>query len=75
MIKLRIFSFILAWLHCAACGILVPPPRIEPMPPVLEAWSLNHWTAREVPLSLKYNKMVGPLDSETLPNSEGLKMG
>ena len=32
-----------------ACGILVPQPGIEPGPPALEAWSLNHWTAREVP--------------------------
>ena len=32
-----------------ACGILVPRPGIEPTPPALEAQSLNHWTAREVP--------------------------
>ena len=32
-----------------ACGILVPQLGIEPMPPALEAWSLNHWTAMEVP--------------------------
>ena len=32
-----------------ACGILVPQPGIEPMPPALEAQSLNHWSAREVP--------------------------
>ena len=31
-----------------ADGILVPGPGIEPVPPALEAWSLNHWTAREV---------------------------
>ena len=37
------------WPLCAACGILVPRPRIEPVPPALEAWSPNHWTAREVP--------------------------
>ena len=23
---------------------------IEPMPPVLKAWSLNHWTTREFPV-------------------------
>ena len=33
-----------------ACGILGPRPGIEPTPPALEAWSLNHWTSREVPL-------------------------
>ncbi|XP_073666418.1 N-acetyllactosaminide beta-1,6-N-acetylglucosaminyl-transferase isoform X11 [Tursiops truncatus] len=26
---------------------LVPPPGIEPMPPALEAWSLNRWTSRQ----------------------------
>ena len=29
---------------------LVPRPRIEPGPPALGAWSLNHWTTREVPV-------------------------
>ena len=33
-----------------ACRISVPQPGIEPMPPAVEVWSLNHWTAREVPL-------------------------
>ena len=28
-------------------GILVPWPGMEPMSPVLEAQSLNHWIARE----------------------------
>ena len=26
----------------------VHQPGIEPVPPVFEAWSLNHWTSREV---------------------------
>ena len=33
----------------AACGILFPPPGIEPMPPAVEALSANHWTTKEVP--------------------------
>ena len=33
-----------------ACGILVTLPGIEPVPPSLETWSLNHWTARKSPL-------------------------
>ena len=37
------------WSHLGACGMLVPQPWIEPTPPALEAWSLNHCTAREVP--------------------------
>ena len=32
-----------------ACEILVLPPSIQPAPPALEAGSLNHWTATEVP--------------------------
>ena len=35
--------------HHKACRILVPQPGIEPTPPAVGAWSLNHWTAREVP--------------------------
>ena len=38
------------WLCLVAYGILVPQPRIKPVPPALEARSLNHWTAREVPV-------------------------
>ena len=30
------------------CGILIPRPGIKPVPPALEARSLNLWTAREV---------------------------
>ena len=42
-------SFFFFWPHRVAYGILVPRPGIEPAPPELEAWSLSHWTAREVP--------------------------
>ena len=34
---------------CKACGSLAPQPGIGPVPPEVEAWSLNHWTTREVP--------------------------
>ena len=34
----------------------LPQPRIILMPPELEVWSFNHWTAREVPLSLFIRK-------------------
>ena len=33
-----------------ACKMLVPQPGMEPMPPAVEMWSLNHWTTREVPV-------------------------
>ena len=29
-------------------GNLAPRPEIEPTPPVVQAWYLNHWTTREV---------------------------
>ena len=35
--------------------ILVPWPGIEPMPLEVEAWSLNHWTSREVPEALLFH--------------------
>ena len=35
-----------------ACGILVPQPRIKLSRSALEAWSLNHWTARKRPIHL-----------------------
>ena len=43
--------FILAFGHAMRqCKILVSQPGIEPMPPAMEAWRLNCWTAREVPV-------------------------
>jgi len=33
-----------------ACWILGPQPGIKPLAPTVEAWSLNHWTVREVPI-------------------------
>ena len=38
------------WLHHMVCGTLVPWHGIEPASLALEAWSLNHWTTREVPI-------------------------
>ena len=35
-----------------ACEILVPLPGTEPVTPGVEAWSLNHWTAKEIPVVL-----------------------
>ena len=45
-----LFFLFLFWLCGTACGILVPQPRIKPAPPAVEAWTLNHWSAREVPV-------------------------
>ena len=46
-----IFFFRIFWLHCTACGILVPWLGIELLPPAVEAQSLNHWTTTRVPLT------------------------
>ena len=42
--------FFFFWPRHAGCGILVPRPGVKLVPSALGAWSLNHWTAREVPL-------------------------
>ena len=60
LILLRIYISLIIWLFqvlAAACGTfscgkwdLFPWPGIEPGPPALGAWSLSHWTTREVPV-------------------------
>ena len=37
------------WPYFEACRIFVPWPGTEPGPSAVEAQSLNHWTAKEVP--------------------------
>ena len=37
-------------LYRTAWGTLVPQSGTKAVSPALEAWSLNHWTAREVPV-------------------------
>ena len=51
---LHFYFYLVFWPCRAACGILVPQPGIEPVPAVLVAQSLNHWTAREVQWYLLY---------------------
>ena len=46
-----LFFFFFIWLHRVACGILVPRPGIEPVPPAVEERSVNHWTPREAPVT------------------------
>ena len=41
--------FFFFWQGPVACGILVPRPGIEPVP-LHWKLSLNHWTAREIPI-------------------------
>ena len=47
-------NIIIIWLCSESCVILVPWPGMEPAPSALEAWSLNHWTAREVSQNLLF---------------------
>ena len=44
----RLLFFLGGVVYPVACRILVSWPGIEPMSLVVEAWSLNHWTTREV---------------------------
>ena len=44
-----LFSVFLFWPHKAASWILVSRPGVELAPSSVVAWSLNHWTTREVP--------------------------
>ena len=46
--NLKPYLFIF-WPYRGACGIFVPPPGIEPVPPTVEAQSFNRWTTRESP--------------------------
>ena len=50
MIQYVVFdSFFFFWPYCTAYGNLVPWLGTESIPLALEAQSLNHWTAKEVP--------------------------
>ena len=49
-----------------AHGILVPGPGFEPAPPAVKAWSLIHWTIREVVVCAfqkqesRFSSVLGP---------------
>ena len=48
---LLFFVVVVFWPSTRHAGFLVPRPGMEPAPPAVEAQSLNHWPAREVPNS------------------------
>ena len=50
VVSLFFSFFFFLWPCHVEGGILAPRPGIEPVPPAVEAWSPNHWTAREVPV-------------------------
>ena len=47
-----------------ACGILVPQPGIEPAPPALEGWILNHCTTRKAPENTLLKDMIPFIKTE-----------
>ena len=60
-----IFIYLFIWLHrvlvAARMWDLVPRPGIEPRPPALEAWSLNHCATREVPIPLLFKTVLSSM--------------
>ena len=59
-----IFSCGMQALCCSMWGP-IPQLGIEPGPPSLGAWSLSHWTTREVPRLGSYSCLIMNLQSET----------
>ena len=56
---LKSFLGLFFWPHCAAYGILIPRPGIEPTFPASKVWNLNHLTTREVLMDeKKYFKFI-----------------
>ena len=46
---LSLFLKLIFKLLAMPCGMFIPQPGIEPIPPAVEAWNVNHWTTRKVP--------------------------
>ena len=57
-VVLKVIDFIY-WLHCVACGILVPQQRTEPVSPAPEVQRPNHWTTRDVAYSVESEQILG----------------
>ena len=67
LVPLFFFSFSVFGCHMA-CGILVPQPGTEPVFPAVEAWSPNHWTAREFPWLVPLSVTSSPSQPLFLPS-------
>ena len=50
------FCFLFCFFGHEAHGFPAPQPGIKPTPSALVAWSLNHWTTREAPVSQFWNR-------------------
>ena len=46
--NIYIYIYIYIYIGCTAWLVELPGPGIEPLPPAVEAWHLNHWTTGEV---------------------------
>ena len=62
-----IFFFFFFRLLCAVCGILVSRPRSKLKTSAVEARSLNHWTAREVPPASSWFWQLCETEGQTRP--------
>ena len=58
--------YLFFWSCCVACGILVPQPGIKPVPPALEAQSVNHWTTKGV-ICFKYAAATAAKSLQSCP--------
>ena len=70
---LNIYLFIylsVLGLSCGMRALLVAACGIEPGPPALGAWSLNHWTTREVPYSSLRSQLKCHFLAEVFPDSQ-----
>lgn len=61
-----IIRSILFWLHCVACGILIPQSGIEHGTMAVRAHNPNYWTARELP------KFIFKENQDQFKTGEGL---
>ena len=48
--------YVYFWWCCRTCRFLVPQPGIKPVPPAVEAWSLNHWARNTFLIKITYIK-------------------
>ena len=46
-VLLSFFFFVFCFFFLPYCGILVSRLGIEPVPPLLETWNFNNWTAEK----------------------------
>ena len=59
MLFVFVLILLIFWPCLAACGVSVAGPGVDPRAPVMEVWSLNHWTARGAPRKQTFNPSLG----------------